>query len=205
MHWEGKITSVQPRIRLLRSFDERSHVYLGYVLRVEGIVGSESREFTVAVGKAAHEKHQFQVGQRVDGECHPVEDPRKETAEFYKVSKLQVFHQAAIAENRPPPWLGIPPDLQAYRERGHRRLASITYDTFCATCIWGCRMPVEMIVDQWNPSDKQYQYETFCYGPKSCSFYKAGSRRKVPGRRGMTYEEPDWVDEQETSHRGADD
>ena len=49
MYWEGKITSVQPRIRLLRSFDRRSHTYLGYVLGNEGIVGGEDREFTVAV------------------------------------------------------------------------------------------------------------------------------------------------------------
>lgn len=66
-------------------------------------------------------------------------------------------------------------------------------------------MAVEMIIDQWNPSAKQYRYETFCYGPKSCSAYKAGTIRKVPGRKGIIWEEEDWVDEEETSHRGMDD
>ena len=66
-------------------------------------------------------------------------------------------------------------------------------------------MPVEMIIDQWNPNVKKYRYETFCYGPKSCIIYKAGPNRKVPGRKGMTYIEEDWVDEEETSHRGDND
>jgi len=69
----------------------------------------------------------------------------------------------------------------------------------------GCKMPVEMIIDQWNPSKKKYRFETFCYGPKSCSFYKAGPTRKVPGRKGMSWEEEDWVDEDAVSHRGMDD
>ena len=36
--WKGEVTSVQPRIRLLRSFDERSHSYLGLMLRVQGAI-----------------------------------------------------------------------------------------------------------------------------------------------------------------------
>ena len=76
-----------------------------------------------------------------------------------------------------------------------------TYEAKCLGCIWGCRMPVEMIVDQWNPREKRYRFETFCYGPKSCQLYRAGPTRKVPGRRGMVWEEEDWVDEQATAHR----
>jgi hypothetical protein len=30
-----------------------------------------------------------------------------------------------------------------------------------------------------------------CYGPLSCPAYKAGPKRKVPGRHGMSYEEKD--------------
>jgi hypothetical protein len=66
-------------------------------------------------------------------------------------------------------------------------------------------MPVEMIIDQWNPSNRKYRYETFCYGPKSCAFYKAGPTRKVPGRKGMVWEEEDWVDEDAVSHRSMDE
>ena len=60
--WSGTITSVQPRIRLTRSFDQRSHSYLGYCLVVEGVIGGESHQFSIGVGKAAYRKHQFQVG-----------------------------------------------------------------------------------------------------------------------------------------------
>ena len=66
-------------------------------------------------------------------------------------------------------------------------------------------MAVEMIIDQWNPSEKQYRRETFCYGPKSCPLYKAGPTRKVPGRKGMSWEEEDWVDEDVTAHRAPDE
>jgi hypothetical protein len=30
--WQGTLVGIQPRIRLTRSFDERSHTYLGAVL-----------------------------------------------------------------------------------------------------------------------------------------------------------------------------
>lgn len=66
-------------------------------------------------------------------------------------------------------------------------------------------MPVEMIIDQWNPRVREHRVETFCYGPKSCPLYRAGPTRKVPGRKGMSWEEKDWVDEEATEHRGPDD
>ncbi len=34
--FKGKIISIQPRIRLTRSFDEASHTYLGYAITLEG-------------------------------------------------------------------------------------------------------------------------------------------------------------------------
>ncbi len=201
MTWQGALLSVQPRIRLTRSFDQRSHTYLGYTLNVRGRVGSEAREFLVGVGQGAHAKHQFQAGTVVSGVALPVPDPRLETVEFYKVSKLKVGLPEAKDATMPPPWCGVPPPLAVYRERGHRRLAARTFQQKCGSCIWGCRMPVEMIIDQWNPSRRRYRTETFCYGPCACSLYQAGPERTVPGRGGMTYTEEDWVDDEATSHR----
>jgi len=199
--WEGKIISIQPRIRLMRSFDERYHNYLGYCLLVDGVVERENREFSIGLGKEAFKKHQFRVGDEASGEAVPVADKRKEPVEYYKVSKLK---RVKCNENKQvdhPPWHGIAVDLEVYRQRGHRRLSARTFDSKCKSCIWGCRMAVEIIVDHWEPHKKQYRYETFCYGPKSCKYYKSGPLRKVPGRREMTYEEPEWVDDEETSHR----
>jgi hypothetical protein len=203
--WRGKVASVQPRIRLLRSFDQRSHSYQGYVLHVQGSLRGEERSFAIGIGKGAQEKHQFRAGDILNGKSEAPQDPRTEVAEYYKTKELQLIQRGTDPEGSPPPWHGSPPDLETYRQRGHRRLDARTYEAKCGTCIWGCRMPVEMIIDQWNPTRRQYRFETFCYGPKSCSYYKAGPARKVPGRKGMVWVEEDWVDEEAVSHRGMDD
>jgi len=175
------------------------------VLRIDGTCGGEVGEFLIAVGGAVHEKHRLQAGIKLSGHSVPVEDPRKETAALYKTSGIRVVKDAEDKPPAGPPFHGVPPDLETYRNRGHRRLDARTYDAKCAICIWGCRMPVEMIIDQWSPSKKQCRFETFCYGPKSCPFYRPGPARKVPGRKGMSYTEEDWVDDDTTAHRGPDD
>ena len=203
--WEGNVLSVQPRIRLTRSFDQRSHTYLGYALHLRGTLGGEAREFSVGIGKVAQAKHVFRAGDRVSGEAEPVADRRLEPVEFYKAAKLQLLARATASDAAGPPWTTVPPALEVYRERGHRRLDARTYEAKCTTCIWGCRMPVEMIIDQWNPNVREHRFETFCYGPKSCALYRAGPTRKVPGRKGMSWEEEDWVDEDATEHRRPDE
>ena len=205
LDWHGTITSVQPRIRLWRSFDQRSHTYLGYVLRITGELTGRAGVFLVAIGPTAQAKFAFRVGDEVQGRSEPVLDERLESAELYKTSHLKLLQRAAETPPPGPPWQGLAPDLEVYRARGHRRLSARTYDRHCAACLWGCRMPVEMIIDQWNPGQKRYRFETFCYGPKSCALYKAGPTRRVPGRQGMTWEEEDWIDEEATAQRGADE
>jgi hypothetical protein len=79
--WNGVLVGVQPRIRLTRSFDQRSHIYQGYMLRVQGAVGGENREVLVAVGEAAQAEH--------------LADARAEIAEIYKVSKLKVLERGS--------------------------------------------------------------------------------------------------------------
>ncbi len=132
-------------------------------------------------------------------------DNRTEIVEFYKASKLEIVDRSGDSVLNPPPWVDVLPSLEVYRERNHRRLDSRTFDSKCRQCIWGCKMPVEITIDQWKPETKQYRTETFCYGPKSCELYKAGPTRKVPGIKGMTWEEEDWVDEDAVSHREMDE
>jgi len=76
--WHSRLFSVQPRIRLLRSFDERSHNYLGYALYLQGTIDGNEREFSVGIGKAAQEKHQLKYGDVMRGESSPVHYSRKE-------------------------------------------------------------------------------------------------------------------------------
>lgn len=204
MNWRGRILGVQPRIRLLRSFDQVSHNYLGYSLQILGAMGDETRSFLVGIGNSAQVKHRFRPGDVVSGTAVTVADPRMETVEFYKASGLKVEERGSVV-TAPPPWLGAPPELTVYRARGHRRLDATTYATSCTSCLWGCHMAVEMIIDQWNPTNRRYRTETFCYGPKSCATYRAGPKRVVPGRKGMRHVEEDWVDEDVTARRGPDE
>jgi hypothetical protein len=202
--FSGIVLSVQPRIRLLRSFDEVSHQYSGYTLGIHGTLGTEERDFTVGVGKAAHAKLQFRVGDKVSGEGKPVANPGMETADLYKVSKLKILERGQDAPIAPP-WHSLAPALEIYRERGHRRLDAKTYQAKCLTCVWGCLMPVEMVIEQWKQDNVKYRREAFCYGPTQCKLYAAGPTRKVPGRNGMSYEEENWVDEQNVSHRRGEE
>ena len=146
----------------------------------------------------------FRVDDGISGQCQPVEDQRLETVKFYKTSKLKLLQRPQATEEKAPPWFGVPLDLEIYRQRGHRRLDVRTYEAKCLSCLWGCNMAVEMIIDHWNPSNKKFRTETFCYGPKSCPFYKAGPTRQVPGSKGMSWEEEDLVDVVAVSHRTMD-
>jgi hypothetical protein len=203
--FSGTVLAVQPRIRLHRSFDQRHHSYQGYVLRLDGSLDGWNRGFAVAIGEAAQVKHAFRAGDQITGEGEFIVEPRTEVADLYKAAKLKVVNRAEAGPPPGPPWLNVPPALEVYRARGHRRLATTTFNGKCSTCIWACEMAVELTIDQWNTSNVRWRRETFCYGPKSCKVYKAGPTRKVPGRKGMSWEEEDWIDEQETNHRGADE
>jgi hypothetical protein len=202
--WAGTVLGVQPRIRLTRSFDQASHSYQGFVLRMTGKLGDEERSFVVALGKGAHEKHSLRAGDRVSGLGEAVADPVTEIADVYRVSKLTVEHRDTTPATLPP-LRGVPPTLEVYGTRGHRRLDVKVFAAACTSCIWGCEMAVEIIIDQWNPSKVRWRRETFCYGPKSCALYRAGPKRKVPGRKGMSWTEEDWMDDEATAHRGPDE
>jgi hypothetical protein len=90
IEWQGALTAVQPRFRLGRSFDQRHHEYLGYALRVRGEIDGRPATAWFGVGKAAHEKHRFHVGQELAGRAERVADPRLEVVAYYKVSGLSV-------------------------------------------------------------------------------------------------------------------
>ena len=143
--FKGTIITIQPRIRLTRSFDEPSHTYLGYAIILVGEIDTQHTTFSIGIGKAAHAKHQFKVNDIISGECVLVPDPDLEPTQFYKVSKLKLITRSTIITNTSSPWELVPPELEVYRERGHRRLAARTYEVFCSSCMWGARMPVEII------------------------------------------------------------
>ncbi len=203
--FEGKITAVQPWIKLIRSFDESYHFYLGYVLWLTGILDGREGEFSVGVDETLFCEHGFKVNDVASGECSPSRNPDIDLVQYEEVSNLSKISVGGQGRTSTP-WEMTPPGLKVYEERGCRRLSGRTYQAKCLSCIWGCEMPVEMIID---PFDKRvmssYRFETFCYGPLSCKFYKAGPKRRVPGRRGLVYIEEDWVDEDAVAHRDTNE
>lgn len=84
----GKIKSVQPRIRLTRSFDEASHTYLGYAIKIAGTIDADERHFSIGIDKAAQARFNFRVNDVISGKCLPVPDLDVEPADYYEVSQL---------------------------------------------------------------------------------------------------------------------
>ena len=103
------------------------------MLRIDGRCGDHTGEFLIAVGNEAHEKHRFCVRMDLSGFSILVDDPRLETAGFYKTSGIKICKEAETGTSGTPPFLGVPPDLETYRSRGHRRLDTRTYKKKCTT------------------------------------------------------------------------
>jgi hypothetical protein len=112
--WEEKLIGVQPKIRLARSFDQRSHTYL-VCLFIHGNIGSEIGGFSIGIGKSAQKKFQFRFGDVVSGESEPVADERKEPVQFYKTVKLKVLERGP--ETTPPLQALTPQMLYTYVNR----------------------------------------------------------------------------------------
>jgi hypothetical protein len=191
--FEGTRTAVKARIRLLRSFDQISHAYLGYIFVMDAVVdGKQWSDLRVAVGQKTHEKKRFRIGDYISGKAVPIGKPEQEWADFYKVSGLKIINRGALSEDRPADTKGgIAPPLNVYREHGHLRLDPRTYEQKCKQCPWGIVMATEIIIDHWNPEKKKWRYETHCYGPRDCPDYRPGKARTVQGRKpGMI-----WIDD----------
>lgn len=161
---------------------QRNHSYLGYSLRIDGTIQETAKSFTVGIGKALYAKHSVQVGDLVEGVCAPVENVELETVDYYKVARFKLVKRSASQPDTFPPWLGVPPPLEVYRKRGHRRLAVQTCEKSCVSCSWGCFMAVEMIIDQWNlqrrNSDRRHsamdRNPVSCTGPDHRGRYPDG-------------------------------
>jgi len=103
-----------------------------------------------------------------------------------------------------PPWIMMPPTMHTYEERGARLLSKSLWKTKCFKCIWANMSNVEI---QWDfdKDIKKYRFETFCYGPKSCKFYKMGRARSVPYKNRVADIDDGYLDEICTEGRDEDD
>ena len=88
---QSVLLSVQPRIRLTRSFDQRGHTYLGYALKVRVRVGSKAREVLVGVAQGADTRPTLGRGTRYRMMRRRFRIRTSRPFEFYTVSKFKTW------------------------------------------------------------------------------------------------------------------
>jgi hypothetical protein len=181
VNWQGEIVSIQPRTRVWRYLtDNRTHYHIGYNLFIAEHSSDSKNHFTVAISEKQQLKGLFQVGDILEGTAWTKMYEEREFADYYRAGSLKVLDRAnEDIKIIPPPWIMMPPPMQIYEERGARILSKRLWETKCFKCIWANMANVEI---QWDfdKDIKKYRFETFCYGPKSCKYYKMGRPRSVP-------------------------
>lgn len=206
VNWQGEIISIQPRTRVWRYLtDNRTHYYLGYNLFISGSSSDGKERFTVAISEKQQLKILFRIGDVVEGTAWTKQYEEREFADFYKAGSLRLLNRAAVSlEMMPPPWIMAPPTMQVYEERGARLLSKSLWETKCFKCLWANMANVEI---QWDfdKNIKKYRFETFCYGPKSCKFYKMGRPRSVPYKNRGSAIDDGWLDDICTEGRDEDE
>ena len=185
VNWQGKILSIQPRTRVWRYLtDNRTHYHLGYNFFIEGHSSEGKNQFTVAIS-VKQQIRKFRVDMCFKDSVTKKYKER-EFADYYRAGSLKLIDRVNDnANEKTPPWIMMAPSMQTYEERGARILSKSQWKTKCFQCVWANMANAEI---QWDfdRDIKKYRFETFCYGPKSCKYYKMGRPRSVPYRnRGL--------------------
>jgi hypothetical protein len=206
VNWQGEIVSIQPRARVWRYLtDNRTHYLLGYNLFVEGSSSDGKKQFAVSISEKQQLKGSFRIGDVVEGTAWIKKYEEREFADYYRAGSLKVLDRsAADIQEAPPPWIMEPPAMETYEERGARMLSKSLWKTKCFKCVWANMSNIEI---QWDfdKNIKKYRFETFCYGPKSCKFYKMGRPRSVSYKNRDSAFDDGYLDELCTEGRDEDD
>jgi len=202
--WSGVILSVQPRTTVWRYvLDNRTHYHIGYNLFLEGEVDNLERRFAVAISEKQQQANEFRIGDEVKGTAWTKMYEVSDYADFYRAGGLKIIKRAEESTPSPPPYLMPVPDLDTYNWRGARMLSLSCWKGKCFKCAWANMAAVE-IEYNWGVS-KKYRFESFCYGPKSCKFYKMGRPRTVPYYNRGTFYDEGWLDEILSENRDDDE
>jgi len=202
--WQGVIVSIQPRTTVWRyRLDNRTHYHNGYTIFLDGEAAGIKARFSVAISEKQQQKQVFRIGDEAKGTAWTKMYEVSDYADYYRAGGLKILRRGEQVETTPPPYLIEPPDLATYAWRGARMLSASCYKGKCFQCVYATMSAVE-IEYNWGVS-KKYRFESFCYGPKSCPFYKMGKPRAVPYKdSGSVYDEG-WMDDLCTERRGWDD
>ena len=205
VEWQGKILSIQPRANVWRYvLDNRTHSHTGYNLFLDGAVDGAGARFSVAVSEKQQQSGGFRIGDVIKGSAWTKKYPECEYADYYRAGALKRINVSDLADHTDgPPWIMPPPDLHTYGWRGARMLSLSCWKGKCFQCVWANMSNVTIEYD-WGKVQK-HRFESFCYGPKSCKFYKMGKPRGVSYKgRGTDYD-TGWLDEICTENRDEDE
>ena len=218
--FEGRIVSIQVRSTVWRYLlDNRTHREIGYNVFLKGTVISEDEQdesadqenpeqctefsFSVAVSEKQQEKLHFHIGDLIKGTAWTKKYPKCEYADYYRAGALKKIQPGEDLSDQAPPWLSEVPDLETYAWRGARMLDSRCYKGKCFQCKWAAMANVT-IEYNFGVSQK-FRFESYCYGPKNCKFYKMGKPRSVSYKGMGTFYDEGWLDELCTENRGDDE
>ncbi len=211
--FSGIITSVQVRSTVWRYIlDNRTHREIGYNIFLKGSVQGDSaleetpgkeRDFSVAISEKQQQKLQFHIGDEIKGTAWTEMYPEMEYADYYRAGALKKIKEGPIILPVGPPWRTDVSDLETYAWRGARQLDTRCYKGKCFQCKWAA-MANTTIEYNWGKTQK-HRFESFCYGPKNCRFYKMGRPRAVSYKGMGTFYDEGWLDELCTENRGEED
>lgn len=199
--WNGTIMSIQPRTTVWRyRLDNRTHYHRGYNIFLDGEANGNKKQFSVAISEKQQIKLVFRIGDEVKGTAWTKMYVVSDYADYYRAGGLKITKKAEQINTTPPPYLIEPPDMATYEWRGARMLSASCYKGKCFQCVYATMSAVE-IEYNWGVS-KKYRFESFCYGPKSCKYYKMGKPRAVPYKDSDSVFDEGWMDDLCTERRG---
>ncbi|MGV8145386.1 MAG: hypothetical protein ACLKAK_01500 [Alkaliphilus sp.] len=149
-------------------------------------------------------KGQFQIGDHISGTAWTKKYLDREFAEYYRAGALKIIERSNRMPESICPWTGCMPEMEVYEYRGARMLSKSLWKGKCFTCSYATISNVEI---QWDfdRDIKKYRFESFCYGPKSCKYYKPSRARSVPYKGRDSACDSGWLDDMCTENRGWDD
>jgi hypothetical protein len=207
INWSGTILSIQPRTNVWRyRIDNRTHSHTGYNLFLDGVANGMPLQYAVAISEKQQQSIGFRIGDEASGTGWTKKYPQWEYADYYRAGALKRTkpNTSSTDESNAPPWTGDPPDKEIYEWRGCRVLSKASWKGKCFKCKWATMANVTIEYD-WGVKQK-WRFESFCYGPKSCKYYKRGADPMIPYKNdGSSPDSHGGFDEICTENRDGDD
>ena len=205
--------------------ENRTHRECGFNVFLKGEVsgddpkgGSDLYDFCVAFSDKQVSKLQIHIGDVLKGTAWTKKNPETEFADYYRVGGVKKIKEKPAekmvvdnsethktytgtpimhvnsADYPGPPWKTEVPPMEIYTWRGERMLSKAMWKGKCFQCIWANMANVTIQYD-FDKGIVRNRFETFCYGPLSCEFYRMGAARSVPYKNRSGFKDEGWLDD----------